>query len=210
MKNILLASVAAVSFGSVAIAGAPGPIATVAPVSIAAPVAGVNWDGFYAGGLVSFDGGATDAYINNILFSSTSLDATTAFGAFAGYNKQMNALVFGGEIAYTTGDIVNSAFPAEHYGDRIDLKARAGYSLGRAMVYGVVGYSFAEYNTVSGDIHPSTGLNYGAGVDYMVTDRVFVGAEYLMRNLSGTGVSAPQNRADTDLSSAGIRVGINF
>ncbi len=213
MKNLLLSTVMAAGFASFATAGMAGAIAEEAPVSAAAPVApaaSVDWSGFYAGGLVSFDSGTSESYLNNVLVNSPNLEAVTAFGAFVGYNKQVNALVFGGEIAYTTGDIAIVGFSGNDYTDRIDLKARAGYSMGRAMVYGVVGYSFADFVATSGDIHPSTGLNYGAGVDFMVTDRIFVGAEYLMRNLSGTGTLNPQNRIDANLSSVSIRVGMNF
>ncbi len=205
MKKLFLATAASVAVASGAMAGSAGP-APVVPVAVVAPAAASDWSGFYVGGLVSFESGDVAGFVNDVQVSSFDLVATTGFGGFAGYNKQVNALVFGGEIAYTSGDIDIGPLPNSFYTDRIDLKARAGYSLGRAMVYGVVGYSFADVDD-SGTIVASSGLNYGVGVDVMVGERFFVGAEYLMRDLSGE--IAP-NRADGNLDSASIRAGIKF
>ena len=57
MKKLLLSTVMAAGFASLATAGMAGAIAEEAPVSVAAPAASVDWSGFYAGGLVSFVGG---------------------------------------------------------------------------------------------------------------------------------------------------------
>lgn len=208
MKNLFKMTALTVGFASQALAGSPAPAPAPAAVNIAPPAAAAaDWSGFYAGGLVSFDGGDISGFSNNVQASNFQLDATTAFGGFAGYNKQVNSLVFGAELAYTTGDISVTGLANSFMTDRIDLKARAGYSLGRAMVYGVVGYSMADTSDV-GTIYPAAGLNYGVGVDYMVTDHIFVGAEYLMRDLTGENVGI--NRIDSNVDSASIRAGFKF
>lgn len=207
MKNLLLSTVITMSFASVAIAGSPGPIAAVAPVSVAAPNVGANWSGLYAGGLVSFDSGTVSGFTNNILGISRTLEPTTAFGGFVGYNRQVNNLVFGGELAYTTGDIPITGLPNSFITDRVDAKGRLGYSFGSALVYGVVGYSWATTSD-TGTLYPASGLNYGVGIDYMFNDHIFVGAEYLMRNLTGSDVGI--NRIDATINSATIRAGYKF
>ncbi len=208
MKNLFLTSAITLGCASVAMAGASGPVAPVAPVSVAAPVAAAsNWSGLYAGGLVSFDSGTVSAFTNNIPGISRTLDPTTSFGGFVGYNRQVNNLVFGGELAYTTGDIPVTGLLNSFVTDRVDAKGRLGYSFGSALVYGVVGYSWATTSD-AGIVYPAAGLNYGVGLDYMINDHIFVGAEYLMRNLTGSDVGV--NRVDATINSATLRAGYKF
>lgn len=205
MKSLFFATTASIAFATGAMAGSPNP-APVTPAAVVAPAAASDWSGLYVGGLVSIESGDATALNNGSPVNFADMESTTAFGGFVGYNKQVNAMVFGGELAYTTGDVALVGYPNTIYTDRIDLKARAGYSFGRAMVYGVVGYSFADFDDV-GTVHPSSGLNYGVGVDVMVGERFFVGAEYLMRDLSGEDGSLG---TDGNLDSASIRAGIKF
>ena len=214
MINKFLSTAAACCFiSSTALAGSSVPV-SVAPVAVAAPVAAAtDWSGFYFGGLVSFDSGPTTAHTisTSTDFDPDELDPATNYGVFAGYNKQMGSFVLGGELAYSTGTYVGVAYPTTVWDYMADVKARAGYSLGRAMVYGVVGYSFSDLAT--GPIeYNATGISYGAGVDFMITDRIFLGAEYLSRDLKGVNVANPGSdvRIDGVIQSAAIRVGMNF
>jgi len=70
----------------------------------------------------------------------------------------------------------------------IDLKARVGFAAGRALIYSFAGWSFGEYQydgIIDGDpetVGVSTdGMNYGAGIDMLVTDNFFMGLEYIIR-----------------------------
>ena len=205
MKSQLLATAIGFATATTALAGsaepAPQDVAMIAP-----PATAYDWSGLYVGGLVSFDSGDVELFNGNVPFNFAALDPTAAFGGFVGYNKQVNALVFGGELAYTTGDVVAVGYANSIYTDRIDLKARAGYSFGRVMAYGVVGYSFADFDDARTP-YPSSGLNYGVGVDVMINDHLFVGAEYLTRDLSGDNGAF---RLDGNLDSATIRAGYRF
>ncbi len=208
MKNILTTIALALGSASQALAGNPAP-APAPAVPVAPPVAAAasDWSGFYAGGLVSFDSGTTSAFINNVPVVSRALEPTTAFGGFVGYNRQVNNLVFGGELAYTTGDVPVTTLANSFVTDRVDVKGRLGYSFGSALVYGVVGYSWATTND-NGPLYPDEGLNYGVGLDYMINDHIFVGAEYLMRDLTGPDVGII--RIDSTINSATIRAGYKF
>lgn len=167
------------------------------------------WRGFYAGGIASLNyGEQTDGVGDQPSDTDGSM-----LGLFAGYNFQSGGLVYGAEAAYALGDI--SSAPSEigvEYSSLFDVKARAGYSVGKALLYGVVGGSLGVADTVTGpsETISTAGMNYGLGVDYQVTERVFVGAEYLVRDLVGELESAADVNIETLFQSAQIRVGLRF
>ncbi len=142
MKKLLSTTALALGLASQALAGNPAPApAPTMPVAPPVAAAASDWSGFYAGGLVSFDSGTVSAFTNDIPGISRTLESNTAFGGFVGYNRQVNNLVFGGELAYTTGNIPVTGLLSSFVTDRVDAKGRLGYSFGSAFVYGVVGYS---------------------------------------------------------------------
>jgi len=74
---------------------------------------------------------------------------------------------------------------------------------------GFVGYSFSSLTTGATD-YSATGVSYGVGV--MITDRIFLGAEYLARDLQGVNITTPGSdvRIDGVIQSAAIRIGMKF
>ena len=128
----------------------------------------------------------------------------TLFGGFAGYNYQFDGgFVLGGEVAGSTGELeydgVGTLEPTY-----FDLKARAGYGIDRALVYVSGGYTFASFDGRD----EGGGFNVGAGVDFLVTDNVFVGAEYIYRDLEDT-VADPAAWED-QFGTIPARVGFKF
>lgn len=181
------------------------------PVSVSVSPA---WEGFYAGGLATLDSGEQNYYSGGVFSSGPWQLEGTSFGAFAGYNFQSGSLVYGAEAAYSLGD-VESDIPATfgaNYSSFLDIKARAGYTIGDALLYGVVGGSLGSWEDRTGppDTAGATGVNYGLGVDYQVNDTLFVGAEYLVRDLSGDFDNDPTVGIDSLTQSAQIRVGLRF
>ena len=213
MKKLFSLTAASILMATAAVAESPAPVVNVLTPIAAPAAAAIDWTGFYAGGMVSSDSGPTTAHTisTGINYNPDELDPATNYGVFAGYNKQMGSFVLGGEFAYSTGTYVGVAYPATEFDYMADIKARAGFSLGRAFVYGVVGYSFSDFRT-STDEYSATGMSAGAGLDFMVTDRVFVGAEYLTRDLHGVNQTIPNSLARIDgiIQSAAIRVGMKF
>lgn len=205
MKNTILFVAVLFGFASPTFAGSPDTtVAYVAPVAPAAATI-TDWSGFYVGGMASFDSGTREYDDSGFLYV---LDPATAYGAFAGYNFQRGSFVYGGELAYSGAGITVGDFPDENYTFFADLKARAGYVLGDALIYGVVGASATSFAT-SFD-YPSSGFSYGAGLDYLVTDSLFVGAEYLVRDMSGFRDDDSGIEARTVIESAQIRIGYKF
>ncbi len=210
--TILVLYIAASSAGAGSLDSPPvidAPI--ISPVSVGV---GPAWEGFYAGGLVALETGEQNYYSGGAFSNGPwGLDGTS-FGAFAGYNFQSGDFVYGAEAAYSLGDIasdVPSTFGA-NYAGFLDVKARAGYAIGDALIYGVVGGTLGQWEDRTGppDTANATGMNYGLGVDYMVNDTLFVGAEYLIRDLSGDFDNDPSVGIDSLTTSAQIRVGLRF
>ena len=188
---------------------APTPaIPTVAPTTSV-----MDWSGAYVG--LGYGTTSGDLEFSNIpssfVFEDGSLPAL-----FGGYQIQRGNLVYGGELSF--GQIQDSPISgfagiAEMTDNIIDLKGRIGYATGSFMVYGVLGYSTGTYTDILTVTPPPqadvSGLNYGIGVDYAVTDNWIVGAEYLTRDLDGDGPFANQT-TNVQLETISLRVSYKF
>jgi len=208
MKRFLILLSTGTMLASTAIAGNINPPA-MAPTPPVAAATGADWSGFYAGGLVSFDSG-TREYANppgSPPSLSYEYEPNTAFGGFAGYNAQRGSMVFGGEAAYSTAGSYVDGFDSAH-SFIADLKGRVGFAVGQALIYGTVGYSFTEWST-SGS-YAASGLSYGAGLDYLLGEHLFVGAEYLVRDMSATRSNDADQEGIAQINSAQLRVGWKF
>lgn len=173
MKTLVAATALAVGMASTAFAGTPlAPIAADPIVVAPAPVA-PEWGGFYAGGSYSFFS-AAQTFQGQI--------DSQLIGAFAGYNFQSGNFVFGGELAYSAGSYAVGPFSGDI--DAYDLKARAGYSAGNALLYVVGGWTMAQIAT-GGIVADFEGFNYGAGMQIKLGKNAFAGIEYLIHDLDG-------------------------
>ncbi len=128
---------------------------------------------------------------------------------FAGYLMQRGNVVYGGELAYSQGDDATIVgFASESLGTMLDLKARVGMTANNALFYGVLGYSKVDYHFGSVGNQETAGLNYGVGVDFAVSNRLFLGAEYLVRKTDGdANLGLTRN---LDLNTFGVRLGLSF
>ncbi len=59
-----------------------------------------------------------------------------------------------------------------------------------------------------GDTHAVDGMNYGVGADFLITDNIFVGADYIVRDLSGA--ISPDETVNLGVQALELRVGMNF
>ena len=217
MKTIAFCVVAAgTALGGSVQAGGPTAVAPEPlPAAEAAPVAVLDWSGAYGG--LSY--GRTDADLLAILSAPPTYlfqyEDGNAVGGFLGYNIQRGTVVYGAELGYS--DVSGAVLLGDGLGgddtidSLIDLRARVGYATGRALFYGAFGYSRAETTVNGTDSVSLSGASFGVGIDYMVSQRMFVGLDYTRRNLSGTDDN-PLNTFDieTDLNTLGLRVGLSF
>lgn len=133
------------------------------------------------------------------------------YGAFAGYNFQRGKVVFGGEVSYTMGTAALETFPTYEYTGIIDVNGRVGFAAGRALIYVTAGGSFGGWVNDTQGTFASTGFNYGGGVDFMLTERIFLGVEYLVREMSGSfEPTFPGQSFSNSNESIRVRAGLNF
>ena len=196
MMKALLAS-AAVLVAAPALAG--GTVPAPAPAPVVVPVAaGTDWTGAYAG--LQYD------FITGNAVNGGDFDGD-AFGLFGGYRHDFGTWVLGGEIDYMVGEIATTdGLATLDIDSLVRFGLEAGYDAGRALIYGTVGYTMMEASVgpQSGD---GDGIFYGLGVDYLVSDRVTLGAEILRHDFSDFN-GAPGN--DLDFTTIGINVAFRF
>ena len=92
----------------------------------------------------------------------------------------------------------------------VDLKARAGYAMQNVLVYGTIGSTITKWNEGFVGGYAGNGVLYGVGVDYLVSPRFFVGAEYLVRDVKSEWNDAPVEYFDADVNTLTLRLGLKF
>ncbi len=86
-----------------------------------------------------------------------------------------------------------------------------GYASGNMLAFGFIGYSMSAYDNQFDEAKSMSGLNYGAGVDFLIGDNMFVGAEYIVRDLNGEGNTVqPGQTREAQIQAVQLRVGWNF
>lgn len=165
MKFALAATTALFAAGAAHAGGYVAPVVEPAPAPVAAPVvdAGSDWSGFYAG--LQYGQGSADASFEGDSFSSDF----DAYGVHAGYNRDFGRFVLGGELDYNRVSVDD----VDDKSDLVRLRGRAGYDMGRFMPYVTLGAAHLSDDDLS-----ETGLAYGIGAEFKVTERVSLGAEY--------------------------------
>lgn len=187
---------------STALADGPQPAPTtpfVAPPAASTP----HWSGSYAGLYVgAAQGNNVDVFGTWPLVSNASLQ-----GAFIGYRRDLGDYVVGVELASTLGTINlrEAAFPTWHFEQVSDLRLTYGRDMGRALVYVAGGYTTGRFNP-AGPTNTYDGWNAAVGVDVMVSNRAFVGIEYMHRSVSRTDART----WTADIGALQLRGGLRF
>jgi len=213
MKLIVTTLLATAAFSGGAIAGSfEAPVAAVAPLTVIEP-AGTDWGGLYVGGMYTFETGNWEGFDENSSFGNWEAEGEK-YGAFAGYNIQRGALVYGGELAYSVGDTTFTALQPGSDGNTsdtfLDAKARLGYVLNDILIYGVAGGSWATSETSGNPPIELDGFNYGAGAQMKFGNGMFAGVEYLIRDLAGDNPINPDISYEYVNQSLELRAGWQF
>ena len=206
-------------------------IALAAPAFAADPMAvpmtepGFDWTGYYAGLQAGYGWGQSDITGTEGEPFSTSPDPDGGFvgGHVAGL-WQFDQAVLGAEadlnyssIEGTTVSGLGSTFGTDikWFGS---VNAKAGYAMDRLLVYGIGGVAFAGIETSQAPDFSSTsthvGWTVGAGVDYALTDKFVVGAQYRYYDFGSEhyDVAEPFNDRDQNvkLNAVGINLSYKF
>lgn len=168
--NLFVLAAAAISASSGAFAGGYSA-SGFDPVD--AGYADSDWSGLYAG----LQYGQGDAELS---FAGRRGDEDfDAFGLHLGYQRDLGRVVLGGELDYSSVDFDL----AEDKGDLLRLRARLGYDGGRFMPYVTFGVA-GIHGDIDEDRLADTGLTYGIGADFRVTDKLSLGLDYTRNTFS--------------------------
>ena len=142
------------------------------------------WTGFYAG----IHAGYADGEVSALGLSAS--DDSFAYGLQFGYNHQTASnWVFGGELSYGTAEFSAAGVSGDIDTLRVKFKAGYAFAQGTTLAYGIIGYADLDDGQDN-----ATGITYGIGVGYKVTDNIVLTGELL--------------RDDTDFNVGGINVDV--
>ncbi len=201
------------------------PMVMAASAPVVAPAA--NWAGAYAGASLGYGELGLDADIEDLaadLLGDVDIDdlptlslteADVAYGAHLGYNWQRQRVVFGLELAVLGSEAeIEAGVDGEEAGVELDYAARlmgkVGYQFAEALVYGTAGMAYAEFSgtgDASGESEDETGYAYGVGMDYMLTQNVSLGAEYVRHRFEDV---ADLDDVDGEFSTTSVRMSYHF
>lgn len=197
-----------------------------APYVEAAPL---DWNGAYVGGTIGYgfenqtEVRASDAagqFSKRYMKDDDGING----GVFGGYNYQMGNVVVGGEADVELTDAKGEretfgggAITSSDQTVQGSLRARAGYSMGPALVYGTGGLAIsdAEYKAADAsgagiDDSAKFGYTVGGGVDVKATDNVFVRGEYRFTDYGKDEVSTPAATYEFDNKSHIVKAGVGY
>ena len=100
------------------------------------------------------------------------------------------------------------------------IRGRVGFEMGDALIYGTGGLAFggidaelraSGFGKITSDSHTQVGWAAGAGVNYMATDNMMLGIEYLYVNLGEDSYDfGSTGDADIDLNISMVRAMLGF
>jgi outer membrane immunogenic protein len=201
MKRILAIAAAALMAGAAGAADLPrGP----APYYSAAPSAGYNWAGLYAGANLGYEWGKVSGTAGN--------PSGIMGGGQIGYNWQNGQFVFGGETDLQLSGADDTFAPWKFSNPWFGtLRARAGYAMNNIMFYGTLGLAYGD---LKGELNALTetktefGWTAGAGLEVGLTPNWSAKVEYLYMDLGSRSFSITGN--DNGLSASMLRLGVNY
>lgn len=180
-----------------------------------------DWAGPYGGLHLGYAVGESTAIPIDIDDPS---DLKGAFlGAQIGYNFQSGPWVFGVEADVSTTNIENdlaggTIVNRDEYVElnwMATLRGRAGYAFNKTLVYGTIGAAAANVTAIDWDAGPESatnnhsGLALGAGVEFALSDRSTLVAEYQHVDLKDEvyNLGLPD---DVGVSSSQLKLGFNI
>ena len=206
-----------------------GPAASHWPVPDAG-TAPYNWQGLYFGGSVGYGwGDSAHTYDRG---TNHGLANNDVGGGIISVNLGYNWQAWPGFIAGVEGDIGTmdlsgddrTIFDGHRWSTRYGpfwgtLRARAGYTFDRMMIYGTGGLAFMDIDEVAiGDAAGQTAINddfatgwtVGGGIEYAIAPNMTMKAEYLHMDFGEVeGLSANNERYTFDNTVDVIRAGVN-
>lgn len=217
IKRLLITSAAAIGLATSAMAAdLPEPVAEPISPEVYGPTV-FNWTGFYGGAAIGggfgkadtkVAGGSRDVNMNGVLG-----------GLYAGYNYQFtpNFLV-GAEGNFlldgqSGSERVGAVRVKQHAQWLASIRARAGVTFDRFLVYGTGGVAFTDLNTETPGFGGSqsktkVGWTAGGGLEYGITQNLLARVDYQYMGFGSdttrSGAGRVNSKFDTSVVTAGI------
>ena len=217
MKRFLLALTAAAGLATAPAIAAdlPDPYEPIAP-EVYGPTA-FNWTGAYLGAQAGYSWGNTSGRYRP---GRAGIDTHGfAGGLYGGYNYQITPnFVLGAEADISWADLPGGrTVGAFRYKTRTDwngsLRARAGATFDRVLVYGTGGIAFSstklEQQTVGSQSKQNVGWTVGGGIEGAITENIVARGEYLYQSF-GSQSYGKLNVRDVEVDSNVVRAGVAY
>lgn len=161
---------------------------SVAAMTFVTPVAAQNfdWSGFYLGAHTdySWSTGKDIATANKLKSKSFDL------GLHTGYNIQWDSLILGVEadfnpLSLTKNKALTGAITRAHLAPTMTARARVGYAMDNALLFGTAGLSFGVGSLRGGGKKSAklhTGWVVGGGMEYAINNNWIMRGQYLYHN----------------------------
>lgn len=214
--------------GCVLLAGSPA-IAADAPAVYEEPEfrpSVHDWTGLYAGLHVGHSWGTHDVTVVGGDDPPVKIGGLF-FGGQVGMDYQFDQFVLGavGDFTWSESDQedwrLNQWFSLDTKWIST-LRARAGYSMDKVLLYATAGIAFAEeevtllrderFPTLPGGVDSQIHMGWalGGGVEAMMTDNLSAGVEYLYLDFNTERYTLGSTLIDVDPSTHLVRLGVNY
>ncbi len=168
-----------------------------------------DFSGAYAGAAIAGVSSEFELSFEDESSGDIPLQDGVGFSAFAGYQLQSGDLVYGGEIAVISASDIEFLDFVDIKFDTVatDIKGRLGYVFDdKIMAYGTAGYTTLTVKA-EGEEEDADGFIVGAGVDYLMTENIVIGAEFTNRQVD---TSVEDIDVDLDVNSVALRASFKF
>lgn len=215
-----------------AFAGGPTAAPEETPVAEATPApTGHDWSGPYLGLAASSPLGSTAWYTSTFGGGgyADEGDWENTQGVLSlGYNIQRGQMVYGVELSYSSGDVhAETATSNPHFtcapnicetkvSDLIELRGRAGRTMGRSLFYVSGGLASAKTEAIFGVFDQVlgedrlNGISVGVGIEYAVSARTSLKAEYSRVKLGKLDIPADCENCSVTPEFGSFRLGLNI
>lgn len=181
------------------------------------PAPQLSWEGAYVGAQIG--AGFLASEIKSGTSKRTLSDGGVAGGVYAGYNWQVSRFILGLEADVNlnnnkkTGTVGALGSVTTKTSWSAGIKGRVGLPIDRFMPYLSVGVAASDYHiTANGQKKKSNvaSLTLGGGLEYAVTDRINLRADYTIRGLDNKTRSYAGTPVKSTAASQQIMIGLSY
>ena len=146
----------------------------------------MNWNGSYAGLLASEHIGTNSYYDNDVITSYSPFERKGAMGGvYFGYLIERDTYVYGAELSLSSGKLKMDPNQDNHIPSFSDFRIKTGSANENQLLTIGIGYFTGEVvpqNVAVLGPHKIQGASLSLGVDYLLHNKVLIGAQYLHRS----------------------------